>query len=607
MLPRARPGPALSAFFLLLLLLASSARPALAWVDVNVERDDVRVSIDRGGSARVEHRITLKIAGGPLRALDIRGADRDAVPDPDGYVVPEREASKGTLTSAVATTTELLPPDLKPQADGSPAPPVLRVRLGEKGLGRGVYVVLVRYTTRLGGRVTADGGLSRVEWRGPIWSDGLDSARVTFDLPAAPTEPRAADPSPRQNDAEPADPRAVAPLVLSTVRRGTAKDEIELMRPYVPKGEAITWAIRVDARALAPPAASASRASREASSDLQTPLHRIAAIASAAAIFLLFTLLVALKSREVARAARATGTLPRPLVPLSTALRAPLAGLALAAGVGLQIGLGRATLGAILVVIAAALAAHLTPRWKRASQLRGPGRWLPVAEAEAFRDPPRPAGYLFDVSTRAGKAILAIVLLAIGAAAFALHTASPWQAAILALDATAILAVFCTGRLAELPPDPAAAPARFLRAVARRLRKSLPHARVVGRIRVPDGGTAPDELRLAVAPKSAPRGFVSVEVGVVYARGAGAPLAIPGVLLRMKEGSVCDSALEHLASGARVARGRKPGERVLTFSPRLPTARMTAALVFSLVKAVTTAAAAAPESRAPSVRPARAA
>src|SRR4051812_5134886 len=64
MVLRARHGPALLVGSILaLLLVCFGARPARAWVDVHVEGDDVRLSVDRSGRARVEHRVTLKISG----------------------------------------------------------------------------------------------------------------------------------------------------------------------------------------------------------------------------------------------------------------------------------------------------------------------------------------------------------------------------------------------------------------------------------------------------------------------------------------------------------------------------------------------------------------
>src|SRR4051812_11326703 len=79
--------------FASLLLILGMSTPALSWVDVHVEADDAKVALDASGTARIEHKIRLKIAGGPLRSMDLRGVDKDAAPDPQGcYVVTAREA-----------------------------------------------------------------------------------------------------------------------------------------------------------------------------------------------------------------------------------------------------------------------------------------------------------------------------------------------------------------------------------------------------------------------------------------------------------------------------------------------------------------------------------
>ncbi|APR83097.1 Hypothetical protein A7982_08446 [Minicystis rosea] len=592
---RARLGAALFALVAFVIVLVGRPLPARAWVDVRVEADDVRVSVDRGGDARVEHKITLKIAGGPLRSIDLRGVDADAVPEPDGYVVPQKEAARGSLASAQAVATEKMAPDVKPLADGSPAPPVIRVRFdAERGLSRGVYVLLVRYTTRLGGRIVVGGPFARLAWRGLVWDDGFDSARVTFELPAAPTEPRADDAG--AGDAEGG---ARAPLVLSTLRRGTAKDQIELLRPYAPKGEAITWAIRADARAFQPtaPPVVAKPSGMRAAIDgvLGEPGRRLLLFAGALSLFLLYASLVALKTAETARYTRAAGAVPRPLVPIPNALRAIFAGAALVAGVLVQLVFMRATVGAILVLAAVMLAAHRTPEWKRPA-LRGPGRWLPIAETVALREPPRPSGAWLDASTRAGKAFMLLSIGAVIGAAVVLHDTSPFRAELVAFDAVALLVIFGTGRIAELPPDPALAPTRLLREVTKRVRKAFPadRLRVVGRIRVPDGSADPDELRLAIAPKVAPPGFGAIEVGVLFARGAGGAMALPEVILRVTSGSPCDQALAQLSRHGRATRGRKKDERAIVLSPRLPTVRMTAGIVIRLLKALEAARVARP-------------
>src|SRR6478735_6083668 len=164
---RRRPASLLVALLVACCVLLVGARPSYAWVDVNVEGDDVRLIVEPSGLSRVEHRITLKIAGGPLRSIEIRGVDGDAVPDVDGYVVPQREALQSSLASAIPIATELMPPGNKPERDGSPALSALRIRFqNDRGLGRGVYVILVRYATSLASRISPDGAMARVAWRG---------------------------------------------------------------------------------------------------------------------------------------------------------------------------------------------------------------------------------------------------------------------------------------------------------------------------------------------------------------------------------------------------------------------------------------------------------
>ncbi|WP_434042523.1 MULTISPECIES: hypothetical protein [Sorangium] len=638
-----RPGPALLLPFLAALVVLAFALPARAWVEVHVAGDDARLAIDRAGAARVEHKVTLKISGGPLRALDIQGVDPDAELDQGSYAVPLKAAAAGSLTDATPVALELLPPDLRPREDGTRPPPTLRARFDGKGLSRGVFVLFFRYRTDLTkrGLIQQDGPTSRVSWTGPRWDDGYDSARLTVELPAAPDEPRVDE----AGDAE--DSEALgAPLTLSTLRRSLDKDELELLRPYSPKGEPIRWAVRADARAFQPAPAAATPGAdslgRLADAAASSPdRSRTLYIAAGVALFALYSALVALKAREHERLARAAGVAPRPLVPIPLAPRAALAGLALVAGVALELLLRDGTAGAALVAAATALAAHRTPRPERAGgALRRPGKWLPVAEAEAFREPPRARGVYLDVSSRAGKALLVALLAALGAGVHAVAGASPYHAHLLALDATALLAIFCTGRLAELPPDPAARPVAFLRDVARRVRRTLkapasaaPAAskrpasaaakapagatvkapagatakaparaaatelRVVGRLRIPDGSPDADELRLGLAPRAALPGFVAIEVGVVYAPGAGGAIGLPEILLRVAPGSPCERAVERLASSGRSSRGRRPGERVLAFTPRLPTARMTAAIAAALVRAVSTPPASATPSK----------
>jgi hypothetical protein len=569
-----------------LALLALPGR-ALAWVDAHVAGDDVRLEVDKDGAARIEHKLTLRISGGPLRSIDLRGVDPDAVPEPDGYVVPSRDAATNSLANASPISAELLPPPTKHE-DGQPALSALRVRFeAEKGLKSGVFVVFVRYRTELArrGLLARDGSMARLRWTGLTWEDGFDNARATFAFPTGPTAPR---PEEAQS-ADPNDPAATPPAsVLSTLRRATGRDELELLRPYAPKGEPITWNVRFDARALevtAPKTSQTITLPGSTETSPLTPSRRGWLILGGGILFVLYGLLVAAKSRQVERAARAAGTMPRPLIPAPPLVRAAGAAAALVGGIGLSLALPTGTAGALLVALAAALSAHRTPRWTPA--LRGPGTWLPIAETEAFAKPPRPTGASLDVSTGTGKWLLLLSLAALGGVVAFVARHSAYHAHLLAYDAVALLAIFCTGRLAELPPDPAVAAAPFLRDVAKRLRKAFrknpDDLRLSPRIRVPEGNAKPDELRLGVVPRGTLPGFLGLEVGVVLAPAAGKPLTLPQVLVRVAAGSACEGALLSLAPGASASRGRKPNERVLAFSPRLPTTWATAALVTRLL------------------------
>src|SRR5262249_13687297 len=154
---------------------------------------------------------------------------------------------------------------------------------------------------------------------------------------------------------------------------------------------------------------------------------------------------------------------------------------------------------ALLVALAAALAAFRAPLWTRASALRGPGTWLPISEDEAFAGPTRLRGAVLDISTRAGKLVFFVFMSLFAAGVWFVSGMSIYHAHLLAYDAVALLALFCTGRLAELPPDPVAHAAPLLRDIAKRVRKQTrktsEEVRIVPRIRVPEGSAKADELR----------------------------------------------------------------------------------------------------------------
>lgn len=590
------------------LVLLAVVRPARAWIENHVLSDDVRIEVEASGKALVEHRVTLKTTGSErLRKLTIRSVDRDAIPASNSYVVPARDALSNSLDSATPLSLRLVLPKPKrrhrsagsrsdPSVDeGDPPPAELEVSVdSDRGLRRGTYVFVVRYRTdlRARGLLQRDGAMVEVRWTGPEWEDGFDNARVLFVVPAAPTAPRSTDDASAEDPAE--EDAVLAPRFLSEVRRGSDADEVELLRSYAPKGERIVWAVRVDQRALDPLPQAAPVAPARAYPPrvqlTQDPVERGWLIGCAAALFLIFTLLVLVRARQVARFARQVGAVVRPWIPLPVTIRAVLAGITLVAGVAMQLLFDRALPGAGLVLCATALAAHGAARVDPRASMRGPGRWLSISEGEALGKPVAPIRASLDAGTGVGRLLLLLLFGGVGAGAWAVWT--QWDAPLLgvqvALDSVVLLAIFGTGRLAGLPADLAVEPIPFYRKLAARIRrmKAGRQLKIVPRLRIPAGQVDPDELRLLIVPSRPRPGFAGIEVGVTYALGFGARVAMPEVLLRVAEKSPAEQAIASLAVHGRTSRGRKPGQRVVAFAPRLPTVRMTAEIVVALAARV---------------------
>jgi hypothetical protein len=538
-----------------------------AWVETHLMSHDVRIEVDRSGSAVVDHAIVMRVRGGGLRSFDLVGGDQDAVALPDSTVMPaQTEAS-----------AEPLPLEISPRPEGG-----LRVTIDSpKGVRHGAFLFHVRYQKNLlASSVRREGAMLRIGWTGPTWQEGLDTARCTFVLPAAPTEPRAGnDPAGSDNDVEPESTNAL----ITEVRRSADRDEVELVRPHVARGEAVTWSVRVDPRALgdanrAEPA-TASPPTHAASQ--RPPEQQAQFIGLVMALAAIFSTLVALKARQVARAAFAAQSCPRPLIPVGSTLRSILGGPALAAGVALQIRLDDPLWGTLAVLLAMALTAYLPPRHK--AQPRGPGQWFLLTDTEAFRrDDAAPGGFL-DAGTMTGKALLALSVLCVAASALAMWPVSTFGSHLIVLDSAVLFALFGTGSTRQLPPDPLCGPAPLLARIARSLRKSQ-GLRAIGWARLPYGSDRFDELRLVVAPRLPRRGFSGIEVGFTAAPGMGGYVQTPEVLVRVIDASPCHEAFRRLVPGARWIRGRKADERVAAFRPHLPTVQMATALARRLAQ-----------------------
>ncbi|MFO0613624.1 MAG: hypothetical protein U0414_13595 [Polyangiaceae bacterium] len=569
--------------FLALLLGAWFAGPgrARAWVDLKVSNDDIKVTVEPSGKATVEHRVTLLVSGGPLKSVTIKGVDADATIDPNGYVVLEKDASKGLADALHIDVVRQFAKNPNPGAE--PDRTDLKIDLNEGvGIKRGAWILVVRYTTDLmaSGALAEDGAGFLMKWRGPEWDDGLDATKATFVFPSAPTPPRAAD---LDDEAE-----LSGGTVLSEVKRDKTTDTLELARAYAPKGERVEWTAHLDARpfqrheaANAPPsrpvAATPNRFPPKAESIRDTGV-----LAAAAGVLLLITILGALKWYELRRLASDRGATPRALVPLPALLRAPLAGAALVGGVYLEMTRASGLEGALLVAVSALLLVHRSPVHRPA--LRGPGQWLSVRTEEALRAGPPPIARL-DVSTLFGKLLFLSLLVGVGALAWFGWQRAHYQGVLVALDAAPLFAIFLTGRLDQLPPDPAAAPVGFFNRVVKGVAKRASTARIVPRVRVPEGSADADELRLLFMPAQATRGLRAIELAMTYAGGLGGYVAFPEILVRYQAQTDAEKAAAQHASNGRILRGRKFDERVLVIAPKLPTAHLTTELLLALLAA----------------------
>ena len=516
--------------------------------------DDVRVTVDDAGLARIEHALSYRVTGVPPKGFDFAGIEPEAVIDPLAPVALDGETTNAAHVERKGETA------LRINLDGAP----------RRVTGHAVFVVRVSYTLDLvrAHALTLDGAMWRLAWTAPPAPEGYDAARVIFDLPAAPTEPRilAADGSVGDEG------RVV------TLRRGPQRDELEMARPHVARGEAAPWMARVDPRAfprvvepsLRPPAAPPEEHAR--GGGLGGWL--IAALAGA-----LFGALVRLKSSRFGRACAASGVTAGGLLGgASPGARAWLAAGAFALGIAGEIA-NLYVLGALAILLAMMAA---TARASRApASPRGPGQWLPLAPGEAFAV--ERAADALDVTTWRGKGALFATLAGAIAAGLALRPADPAWLWLAPLDALALLPLFVTGARTQLPPDRVRAPRRRLSSLHRLLRRDA-SLRVSPWARIPLGATAPDELRLLVLPRAAMPGVVGIEVGVAWIATPAGYAAETEVLVRVREASAAAARMVALGPHRRPVHGRRTDERVVRLVPALPSRAGAAALVRRLAQ-----------------------
>ena len=553
--------------------LALVSGPAQAWVESEVRAHVATVDVDRAGRALVTEDLTLAVRGGPLPGFELSGVDLDAEPLP------------GASVSSVASSRAQLPATpllLDKRDDGT-----LRIEIDrEKGLRTGVYTFHFQYRTDLLKRdlIRREGNEVEVRWVGPRFEQGIDSARVVFRLPAGPTPPVLPDVNSSAGRVQDGD--ALGGVFVGNLHRLADKDELDIVRPHISRGEPVLWRVRVSAKAFdafanplpAPHFEKASSPRALALGANAQPRQRLRWWFCAALAALAYAFAVAGKWRYFSALCSSRGALARSLVPLPVGLRAAASGTLLAAAFVSAAWFDQPTLGAALLVLASAFACHYASPAKVV--LRGPGQWLPLSDEEAFaRSAPPVAGRFLDAGTLPGFAVFAALGALLWVGAWFLFGHAPYQALLLLLGSTCLLPLFFTGRAAQLPADLALRPRALLAGLALRLRRSS-GLKVVAWARIPEGKSDADELRLLVHVPGALRGLVGVEIGVEYGASLVAAAAAPFVLIRAREGSAVVSALPRELVWTR---GRKADERAALLRPRLPTRLHCERLVLELV------------------------
>jgi hypothetical protein len=538
------------------LALVGMPRPASAWVETRTKSLLSTIDVGPDGRATVSHELALEVRGGPLRELELKTSDRDAELLPDATVTR-------------MSTGQPLPLVVERGADGT-----LKLEIDhERGVRAGSYLFSVRYRTNLVAteRLRRRGGAVEASFIGPRLPDGVDGVRAIFRLPAAAVPPSL--PTTAPNEPDPG-----FGVLLGEVRRTPHADEVELLRSHVASGEPVLWRVEASPRAFpalfAEPQGTASRA--RAGVSTSAPARPVASPWAIAAAFsgLLLSVLVAVKTRLFARASALAAAKSQGVVPLPASVRAVFSGLALAAALYAGGELGEPLVAGLALVAALLVSALAVPRRER--RPRGPGRWLPISEADAFeaRKHVLPGAWL-DSGTLRGLAALGVSLVLVAGAALIQLGRSPYHALLTVLAGSLLIPLFFTGRASDLVSDRVAFSQRFVRRLARALRGRA-SLRVVPWARVPEDSREADELRLLVQPRDAASGLVALETGVEPERGIGGFVAVPFVIVRTREGSDAQRLLPRELTWTR---GRRPDERVAIIKPKLPTLALTVALI----------------------------
>ena len=539
---------------------AKDATPIVPMTIVHPSSYDVRVRVAPDASAVIEHTLALRISGGALRAFELKADAQGAVAAAEPIVEGEggKPVPGATMTIKDDGTIRLEPID-----EGEK----------QKGWKRGAYTIKLALKTDLlkTGALRKDGVFYRVAWTSPMLGEGVDGMRVVFDLPAAPTEPRAV----AAGSVAPGGTTDAPSLSTEgqVLRRSASRDELEMVRPHVGRNERVSWEVRVDPRALptaraileGPVATTGSGASADRSAPpAPTPPYALAAGAA------FFALLLALAKRALCR----DGDTDVPALgarwdgPLATAARLVAASFASFMG-ALALVDGSIVSGTSVVMIAAVILARVSEREAKEPRASGPSEWLALRPSEVFAPTRGPAAFMRLDTTR-GVFTASVTLAIVVALTWGAGTIDPRVPESLAVFGVLVPALWLGGAFAPRAERLGAlgrAYQRLARLAKKRGLKIVPWGRISA------GTSRAHEVRLRAFLKHPIPGLVALELGT-----AGESFE---VLLRVRDESPAERKLAACAdtlaarTGAaaiaprslRTVPGRKTDERVLALEP----------------------------------------
>jgi hypothetical protein len=523
------------AFLALSLCVSTPARAEGKWLEWHESSSDLKVSVAEDGTAQIERQVKVRVVAGPIRSLELGTIDRGIVPAPTVDLATESGDSLGAHVEVGATSATPKAPELAPLAEPKPSdvpeePLRVVVDQPDKGLRRGSYRVTLRYGVDLVAthRLTRDKSLFRLAFKNPISPEGHDASRCIFELPAAPTEPHLAD---------------LGSTMVAALERLPTVDRLSLTRAHIGKGEAVTWEIKVDPRALPkatspelrPPPPPPGKGGEE-KSPVKVAMFAVAAVCA------LFVGILARRRED------ACGVHTLPIVPAPAFVRLYVAPLFVLGGAMLAC-FEQPAAGTLLFALATVLLSERTARTR--SRARGPGKWVTLGR-EPRMSPSRIRGARLTLGVYA-----AVVALGYAVAERVLGG----LALVVPLTALVPLPMLL---LAAFRADSFQVQAEELLCMIAKRTPSLGlEPSLTGRI--PEGTAEPDELRLSVEPSEPLPGLLSIEVAIAeYAHLTGTA-ALPEVWVRVMEGTHAHAKLQQRS--AAFLPGRRQGERVQRLVP----------------------------------------